>query len=235
MPKPMCNVLITGANGNLGRSVAERLHKDGFKMAASVEPGSEVPDDWEGLSIKPYEVDLMSASSASDFVTNAIKGMDGRIEAGILLVGGYSVDSVSSADVSEMQKMFRLNFLTAYNVLRPLMEHFESSLLGGRFILVGARTALDASAASHNFSYALSKSLIFRLAEIVNAYGKGKNITASVLVPSILDTPVNRVSSPKADYDRWVPTTAVADAVAYLLSESGGVLRETVFKLYNNV
>ena len=230
----MCNVLITGANGNLGRSVAERLHKDGFRMAASIEPGSEVPDDWDGLDIKPFEVDLMSPSSAADFVTQAIKGMDGRIEAGVLLVGGFSVDSVSSASIQDMEKMFRLNFLTAYNVLRPLMEHFESSLLGGRFVLVGARPALDPAAAAHTFSYALSKSLIFRLAEIVNAYGKGKNIAASVIVPSILDTPVNRISMPKADFDNWVPTGSVADAIAYLLSDSGCVLRETVLKLYNN-
>lgn len=230
----MANVLITGANGNLGRSVAERLHSEGYKMAASIEPGSDVPDDWEGLQIVPCEVDLMSATSARDFVKSAIEKMEGRITAGILLVGGFSVDSVSSASISEMEKMFRLNFLTAYNVLQPLLEHFDSSLLGGRFILVGARPALNPHDAVHTFSYALSKSLIFRLAEIVNEYGKGKNITASVLVPSILDTPVNRISMPKADFDTWVPTTAVAEAISYLLSESGSYLREPVWKIYNN-
>ena len=231
----MSNVLITGANGNLGRSVAERLHEEGYQMVASLEPGTEVPDDWEGLAIRACEVDLMSSSSAREFVTKALEKMNGRITAGVLLVGGFSMDSVSSASISDMEKMFRLNFLTAYNVLQPLMEHFESSPLGGRFILVGARPALEPDAATHTFSYALSKSLIFRLAEIVNAYGKNKNITASVVVPSILDTPVNRVSMPKADFENWVPTHTVADAVAYLLSESGSVLRETVLKLYNNV
>ncbi|MBK6902891.1 MAG: SDR family NAD(P)-dependent oxidoreductase [Saprospirales bacterium] len=230
----MSNVLITGANGNLGRSVVERLHRDGFKLAASLEPGSEVPDEWNDLSVQPFEVDLMSSTSANEFVAKAIAKMDGRITSGILLVGGFSMDSVTSASISEMEKMFRLNFLTAYNVVKPLMEHFESSMLGGRFILVGARPALDPAAAVHNFSYALSKSLIFRLAEIVNAHGKGKDITASVIVPSILDTPVNRISMPKSNHEDWVPTGTVADAIAYLLSESGSVLRETVLKLYSN-
>ncbi len=72
------------------------------------------------------------------------------------------------------------------------------------------------------------------LAEIVNESGKGKNITASVIVPSIMDTPVNRISMPKADFDTWVPPSAVADSVAYLLSEAGSHLRETVLKIYNN-
>jgi len=230
----MSNVLITGANGNLGRSVAERLHAEGHKMVASLEPGTEIPENWEKLELVPFEVDLMSSSSSHEFVGKAIGKMNGRITAGILLVGGFSMDSVSSASTRDMEKMFRLNFLTAYNVLKPLMEHFESSLLGGRFVLVGARPALEPDSAKQTFSYALSKSLIFRLAEFVNSYGKGKNITASVIVPSILDTPVNRISMPKADFDDWVPTSAVADAIAYLLSESGSVLRETVFKLYNN-
>jgi NAD(P)-dependent dehydrogenase (short-subunit alcohol dehydrogenase family) len=230
----MSNVLITGANGNLGRAVAERLHKESYKMAASIEPGSEVPDDWAELEITPCEVDLMSAASARTFVKTAIERMNGRITAGVLLVGGFSTDSVSSASIPDMEKMFRLNFLTAYNVLQPLLEHFDSSLLGGRFVLVGARPALEPHSAVHTFSYSLSKSLIFRLAEIVNEYGKGKNITASVIVPSIMDTPVNRISMPKSDFDTWVPTSAVADSVAYLLSEAGSHLRETVLKIYNN-
>jgi NAD(P)-dependent dehydrogenase (short-subunit alcohol dehydrogenase family) len=231
----MSNILITGANGNLGQAVAERLHADGHRIAASLEPGTPVPDCWEQVEILPFEADLMNPASARAFVEEAIAKMNGRITAGILLVGGFSMDSLTSASISEMEKMFRLNFLTTYNVVQPLLEHFDSSLLGGRFVLVGARPALNAQDAVHTFSYALSKSLVFRLAEIINAYGKGKDITATVIVPSILDTPVNRVSMPKADFDTWVPTSSVADAISFVLSESGGVLRETVLKLYNNV
>ena len=42
------------------------------------------------------------------------------------------------------------------------------------------------------FAYALSKAMIFKLAEFINVEGKDKNISATVIVPSTIDTPANR-------------------------------------------
>jgi NAD(P)-dependent dehydrogenase (short-subunit alcohol dehydrogenase family) len=82
-------------------------------------------------------------------------------------------------------------------------------------------------------AYSLSKSLVFRLAELFNESGKSKNISATVLVPSTIDTPQNRASMPDADFAKWVPAASIADVVAFLLTDSGHMVRETVVKVYN--
>ena len=41
-----------------------------------------------------------------------------------------------------------------------------------------------------------AKSLIFRLAELMNAEAKGSNVVTSVVVPSTIDTPQNRSAMP---------------------------------------
>ena len=48
-------------------------------------------------------------------------------------------------------------------------------------------------------AYGLAKSLIFRLAELMNAEAKGTNVVVAVIVPSTIDTPQNRKSMPDAD------------------------------------
>jgi NAD(P)-dependent dehydrogenase (short-subunit alcohol dehydrogenase family) len=82
-------------------------------------------------------------------------------------------------------------------------------------------------------AYALSKSLIFRLAELINADSRQSHVHATVIVPSTIDTAANRQSMPDAEFNKWVPAASIADTIAYLLTDSGSMLREGVIKVYN--
>ena len=83
-------------------------------------------------------------------------------------------------------------------------------------------------------AYALSKSLLFKLAEFMNVQGKGHNVVASVVVPSTIDTKPNRESMPDANPDNWVKVEQLADILEFICSEKGQPLRESVYKVYNN-
>ena len=69
--------------------------------------------------------------------------------------------------------------------------------------------------------YGLAKSLIFRLAELMNEEAKGKNIVTSVVVPSTIDTPQNRASMPDADFTKWVTPQAIAEVIYFYCSDEG--------------
>jgi len=81
-------------------------------------------------------------------------------------------------------------------------------------------------------AYGLSKSLIFRLAELMNDEARGKNVVTAVIVPSIIDTLQNRKSMPDADFSKWITPEAIAELVHYHASEKASALRETVLKIY---
>jgi len=76
--------------------------------------------------------------------------------------------------------------------------------------------------------------LVFKLADFINAEGKEKSVGATVVVPSVIDTDLNREAMPDADFSTWVPPERIADAIAYSLSASGRMTRDTVIKIYNN-
>lgn len=82
-------------------------------------------------------------------------------------------------------------------------------------------------------AYALSKGLLFHLAELINEHGRKKNITATVIVPSTIDTLANRKAMPEADTTKWIKPEAIAESIAFLLTDPGMTLREGVLKLYN--
>ncbi len=83
-------------------------------------------------------------------------------------------------------------------------------------------------------AYGMAKSLIFRLAELMNDEAKGYDVVTSVIVPSTIDTPQNRQSMPDADFKKWVKAEAIAEAIYFYCTSAGSVIREPVIKVYNN-
>jgi NAD(P)-dependent dehydrogenase (short-subunit alcohol dehydrogenase family) len=227
----MATILITGANGNLGLTVVKRLLKEGYQILAAAGPdgAGNLPDD-QNLSIK--EVDLLKEEDAQKFVDMSIK-IHPDLRAAVLLVGGFAMGKLADTEKASLEKMIGLNFYTAFNIVRPLLKHFLNLPRGGQFILIGSRPGLNAEAGKDFFAYSLSKAMIFKLADFINAEGKDKEVTATVIVPSTIDTEANRKAMPGADFSKWVPAENIAAAISFSLSETGRMLRENVIKIYN--
>jgi len=68
----------------------------------------------------------------------------------------------------------------------------------------------------------------------MNDEAKGHNVVTSVIVPSTIDTPQNRLSMPDADFSRWVKAEAIADIIYLYCLDQTSVVRESVLKVYNN-
>lgn len=226
----MSNILITGANGGLGLAVTERLANDGYQVLAAVgTAGAGNISLEQGVAVA--EVDLLDEAGSTRFIEESIKSYP-ALDAAVLLVGGFAMGSMAETGRKELDKMIDLNFYSAYNVVRPLLKHFKERG-SGRFILVGSRPGLDAAAGKDFFAYSLSKSMIFKLAEFINAEGKDRNVDAVVIVPSTIDTEANRKAMPTADFTKWVPPGAIAETISFYLSEEGRMIREGIVKLYN--
>lgn len=226
----MKTVIITGASGNLGKASVEKFLAEGYKVIATVAPGKTLGFEVKG-DVETYDADLTDEKAVT-IVISQIISKHKTIDAALLLVGGYAPGGIKETDGTLLKKMFTLNFDTAYFVARPLFEQMTQQSGGGRIVFVGSRPALRPKEGNKSLGYALAKSLIFKLAEVLNAAGASNNVTASVIVPSTIDTPVNRQAMPKADFDAWVKPEEIADAMAHLCSTESKAWRETVLKIY---
>jgi NAD(P)-dependent dehydrogenase (short-subunit alcohol dehydrogenase family) len=71
------------------------------------------------------------------------------------------------------------------------------------------------------------------MAEMINAAYEADGITATMIVPGTIDTPVNREAMPDADFRKWISAPDIAESIAFVLSETGKKLRQPVIKIYN--
>jgi NAD(P)-dependent dehydrogenase (short-subunit alcohol dehydrogenase family) len=140
---------------------------------------------------------------------------------------------ISETKTSDVLKQYKLNFETAYNVARPVFIQMMKQN-SGRIFIIGSKPGLDAKNGKGVIAYGLAKSLIFRLAELMNDEAKGKNVVTSVIVPSIIDTPPNRKSMPDANFNAWVTADSIAKVIYWHCTEEASVLREPVLKVYND-
>jgi NAD(P)-dependent dehydrogenase (short-subunit alcohol dehydrogenase family) len=151
----------------------------------------------------------------------------------VLTVGGFAMGHIADTSTADILKQYKLNFETAYNIARPVFVQMMKQN-GGRIFLIGSRPGLDATDSKGMVAYGLGKSLIFRLAELLNDEGEAQGVVTSVVVPSTIDTPQNRKAMPKADFNRWVKPEEIADTIYYYASDAAKSIREPVIKMFGN-
>lgn len=198
---------------------------------ALVSPGKSL--GYEAMGVEVMEADLTEESAAANAVQKTITRYK-TIDAALLLVGGFAAGDIYSTDRSGLMNMYSLNFETAYLLARPIFTQMVKQSNGGRIAFIGARPALRAKDGKGLLAYALSKSLIFKLSEYLNAEGAAKNVVTSVVVPSTLDTPVNRKAMPQADFSSWVTPESVAEVLEFITSSRSASVRDGVYKVYGN-
>jgi NAD(P)-dependent dehydrogenase (short-subunit alcohol dehydrogenase family) len=228
----MKTAIVTGASGNMGQAVVKKFIDEGYKVIGTVIPNDPVPVDFPADKFEKVVVDLMSEDDSAKFV-NDIVSKYGSVDAAILTVGGFAMGSVAETKTSDILKQYKLNFETAYNAARPIFLQMMKQN-SGRIFLIGSRPGMTSIHSKGMVAYGLAKSLIFRLAELLNDEAKGTNVVTSVIVPSTIDTPQNRQAMPKADPSKWVKAETIADVIYFYCTDAAAALREPVIKVYNN-
>jgi NAD(P)-dependent dehydrogenase (short-subunit alcohol dehydrogenase family) len=228
----MKTIIVTGASGNLGQAVVKKFLKENYYVVGTVIPNDKVQINTGDKNFETADVDLLDEDAAGQFTDHVIAGQ-GKIDIAVLTAGGFTMGKIAETKATDIAKQYKLNFETAYNLARPVFLQMLKQG-SGRIFLVGSKPGIDMHNSKGMVAYGLSKSLIFRLAELMNDEAKGTNVVTSVLVPSTIDTPANRESMPDADFRKWVTPEAIADVIYFYCSDEAVVLRETVIKVYGN-
>ncbi len=224
--------IVTGASGNLGQAVVKKFISEGYSVVGTVIPNDPVQINVKDKNFETNTVNLMSEEDAEKFVGEVFQ-KNGSIDAAVLTVGGFAMADIRTTRIADLQKQYKLNFETAFNVARPVFTQMLKQQ-SGRIFLIGSKPGLDTRNAKGMVAYSLAKSLLFRLAELMNEEAKGQNVVTIVIVPSTIDTPENRKSMPDADPKKWVKPESIADVIFFYCTEEAGIIRESVVKVYNN-
>jgi NAD(P)-dependent dehydrogenase (short-subunit alcohol dehydrogenase family) len=212
-------VVITGAFGALGRTVAKTFAGRGAKLAlldVVPQPPAAVREMLGPAPLLFGGVDLTDLE-ATRRVMFATALRFGGIDVLVNVAGGFRWERLEEGDPETWDQLYAMNLRTAVVCCKAVLP----AMLGrgaGRIISIGAGAA--ARAAAGMGAYAASKAGVQRLTESLADELKDRGITVNAVLPSIIDTPRNRADMPDADFSRWVAPEAIADVIAFLASDA---------------
>jgi NAD(P)-dependent dehydrogenase (short-subunit alcohol dehydrogenase family) len=222
-------IVITGAYGTLGSAVVELALKSGATVAAVdyATPTNEA--DREGLYTFSG-VDLGDSAATVACITSAAEKMGG-IDSLINIAGGFVWEHFADSGIDSWDKMFNINVRTAVNAsqaaLRYLLQSSTASIVN-----------LSANNASKSVAgvaaYTASKAAVAKLTESLADEYKGK-LRVNAVLPSIIDTPINRRDMPDADASTWVAPAELANVILFLSSPNSSAVTGALLPVVGRV
>jgi NAD(P)-dependent dehydrogenase (short-subunit alcohol dehydrogenase family) len=227
------HVLLTGGTGGLGMGVTPVVLAQGaqvtipYYLASEVERLKGILSPADFANIRFVSVDL----SHEQAVERLVNDME-RVDVLIHLVGGFSMGKTHEYSYEAWKKDFDLNlnttFLVCKHSLRRMLEQGY-----GRIVTVGSRGAVQPG--GQLASYCASKAGVVALTQAIADETKGSNITANVVLPSVIDTPANRDAMGTAEADKWVKPESLAQVICFLASEAAKDIRGAAVPVYGSI
>ncbi|MFT4918015.1 MAG: NAD(P)-dependent dehydrogenase (short-subunit alcohol dehydrogenase family) [Zhongshania aliphaticivorans] len=203
-------IVVTGAKGNLGATMISVALSEGATVIgldyAQIDFQAENFESFSGVDLTDVE--------ATNSVFAQISDKHGRIDGLANIAGGFCWQTLADGEPNSWDKMFRINVVTASNACRAALPALIKS--AGKIVNIGAAGATKAGAGFG--PYAASKAGVAKLTESLAEECKTQNVCVNAVLPSVIDTPLNRSDMPDADFSSWVSPQQLSDILCFLLS-----------------
>ena len=234
MSNPNRNVLITGGTGFLGSAVTKAFMSQGDTVAVTYLFDDEVD------RFKQYNPELsddvtflyanVTEESAVHKTIDACIDKFGHLDILVNIVGGF----VGGIDTVELEEdkwdfMMNLNLKSVFLCCKTVIPHMTGQGYG-KIVNVSARAGLKGEAGLS--AYCVSKGGVRTLTEALAAEVMDSGINVNCIMPSIMDTPMNRDAMPDEDHTRWVKTDDVAKVICFLTSDEASVINGAAIPVY---
>lgn len=220
-------IAVTGGFGALGAATVRAALDAGGRVVAI--DRAEPPAAGLGQAVCIGGVDLADAEGAKRAIDAAAETMGG-LDALVNIAGTFRYETLADGSVDTWDLLYRINLRTAVSASHAALNHLQA---GGRIVNIGAASALKSGAGVG--AYTASKAGVMRFTEALAEELKSRDITVNAVLPSILDTPPNRVDMPTADFARWVKPRQLAEVIVFLLSEQAAPITGALIPVIGRV
>jgi len=224
------HVVVTGGTGALGTAVVGALLEAGAVCHVPYRSEGEAKRFPHGDNKKVSLVALRDLADEAA-VTDFYGGLD-QLWASIHIAGGFAFAPIATSDKALLLSQLNANLVSAYLCSRAAVAAFERTGAGGRIVNVAARHALEPRLGASLTAYAVAKAGVAALTVALGEELAKDDVLVNAVAPSIMDTPANRKSMPKADFDAWPKVEEVAAAIMFLASPENKVTRGAVVPVY---
>ncbi|MBD1553097.1 SDR family NAD(P)-dependent oxidoreductase [Pseudomonas typographi] len=228
-------VLITGADGGLGRDMAACLAEAGWSLIL-VDRSSTIAQLPELLGLASYQAQTRQCDLADEAQLDALckEVSEGTLRCDALInnagISSYGRDgqrlSIDEIDRNHLQNVLAINLIAPFLLSRAALPHMRERGWG-RLIHIASRGGRTFSEVFPS-SFSASKSGLIGLSRSIAGESARFGITSNVIAPGVIITPQSGkvdpalLSQAKIPAQRYGQPAEITGAVAYLLSDAAG-------------
>jgi len=226
--------LVAGGTGGLGRAVSLAFLGEGAKVVATFRKQEELDalKTAAGANVSRlagFNVDVTDEAAVRQLV-EGILAQHGRLDVLVNTVGAYvGGTKLWELETKTFDQMLALNLRSGYMLSRAAVRAMLKKG-SGAIVNVAAKAAFDHAAGAA--AYAASKSAAVALLDSLAADLKGSGVRVNTILPSIIDTEVNRKAMPAADFSKWPKPEEIARVILFLCSDDAKVIHGAAIPVY---
>jgi len=227
-------VLVAGGTGGLGRAVTLEFLREGARAVVTYRKEEEfialrADAGASASTLEGHRVDVTDEAAVGQLV-NQVVGRFGRLDAMVNTVGGYAGGiKLWELETKTFEQMLALNLRAGYALSRaaivPMLKQKH-----GVIVNVAAKAAVDHGAGAA--AYAASKAAAVAMIDSLAADVKGTGVRVNSILPSIIDTEVNRKAMPDANFATWPKPEEIARVILFLASDESKVIHGAAIPVY---
>jgi len=181
------NIWITGASSGIGKALAIKFAREGWKVAASARRENLLKElNQENENIHPFPLDITSIDQCKNVFQNIIEKFK-DIEISIFGTGIHDPKSEKKFNLDKIRKIMEVNYFGTMNSINAVYDYYNNKKSGQISIIssVAGYRGLPAAGA-----YCASKSALTSFAETLQFEMKRKNVRVSLISPGFIKTPM---------------------------------------------
>ena len=181
------NIWITGASSGIGKALAIKFAREGWKVAASARRENLLKElNQENENIHPFPLDVTNIDQCKTVFENIVEKFK-NIEISIFGTGIHDPKSEKKFNLDKIRKIMEVNYFGTMNSINAVYDYYNNKKSGQISIIssVAGYRGLPAAGA-----YCASKSALTSFAETLQFEMKRKNVRVSLISPGFIKTPM---------------------------------------------
>lgn len=226
--------LVAGGTGGLGKSVSLAFLQAGAKTVVTYRKQEEFTAlqsaAGENAALLEGHVVDVTDEAATKALVAGLLAQHGQLDALVNTVGGYAGGiKLWELDTKTFEQMLALNLRSGYALVRAVVPAMLKQAHGA-IVNVAAKAAFDHAAGGS--AYSASKAAAVAMIDSLAADLKGTGVRANSILPSIIDTAVNRREMPSANFADWPKPEDIARVILFLCSDDSKVIHGAAVPVY---
>jgi len=179
-------IWVTGASTGIGKAVAEKFSKEGWKVAISARREELLKNIAQDNNIFDYPLDVTNEKKTDEVFKKILEDFK-SIDLCIFNAGTYEPKLEKEISQEQIRKTMEVNFFGVVNCVKAVEEYFKN-IKNGHISIVSSIAGYRGL--PNSSGYGPSKAAVSNLAESLYFDFKKYNVKISLISPGFIKTPM---------------------------------------------